>query len=237
MKKHIPNLFTCFNLFSGCIGCVMAFNGEYFWVVFFVILGSIFDFFDGFLARLLNAPSAIGKELDSLADVITFGMAPALILFHYLSNNINEGSVLYPVHNILPYFAFILVAFSALRLAKFNIDTRQTTSFIGLPTPPNGLFWISFCYGLNERFENNDIIIFLSLLLVIIFSLLMVSEIPMFSLKIKSIGFKENKKLYLLLVIAILSVIFFQIFGIAVTMLFYIAIALISYKKPKNEQI
>lgn len=236
MKKHIPNLFTCLNLFSGCVACVMAFNGLYFWVVFFVILGSIFDFFDGFLARLLNAPSAIGKELDSLADMISFGMAPSLIVFRYLSDNIDDTTFCH-LHNFVPYIAFLLAIFSALRLAKFNIDARQSTSFIGLPTPANALFWISLCYGLNNKFDASPTIIYTVLALIIIFSLLMTSEIPMFSLKIKNLKFKNNIKIYLLLAFSVIAIILWNIPGFAIAILFYILIALATYRKPKNEQI
>ncbi|NDW10254.1 CDP-diacylglycerol--serine O-phosphatidyltransferase [Dysgonomonas sp. 520] len=234
MKKHIPNLFTCLNLFSGCIACTMAFQGEYFWVVFFVILGSIFDFFDGFMARLLKAYSDIGKELDSLADLVSFGVAPSLIVFHYITSALGAESALHSLQNILPYFAFVLTIFSALRLAKFNIDTRQTTSFIGLPTPANALFWISLCYGLNEKFVASDTIVYIIIVLIVIFSLLMVSEIPMFSLKVKNLKLKGNELKYLLIIFCIAAIAIWQIMGIAATIIFYIALTLVSYKKVKE---
>lgn len=235
MKKHIPNLFTCLNLFSGCIGCIMAFNGEYFWVVFFVLLGCIFDFFDGFLARLLNAPSSIGKELDSLADMITFGTVPALLLFRYISDHIDNSLPSF-VADLLPYSAFLLTVFSALRLAKFNVDVRQTSSFIGLNTPANAIFWISLCYGLNKYIEPSNILIYVLLVLIVCFSLLMNAEFPMFSLKLKNLKFKGNEDQYILAVFAILSIVFLQITGLAATILFYILLAFIGFVKSKNEQ-
>ena len=236
MKKHIPNLFTCLNLFSGCVACVMAFHGNYGWVVFFVVTGSIFDFFDGFLARILNAPSAIGKELDSLADMVTFGVAPSLILFYYLKDNVAD-TIFEPVQTILPYFAFLLAVFSALRLAKFNIDTRQASSFIGVPTPANALFWISLCYGLNEYIVAGNIEIIILLVLIVIFSLLMTSEIPMFSLKIKQFKIKGNEKQLILILFTVVSVAVFKITGIAISILFYILLSIITTRKHKNEQI
>ena len=124
MKKHIPNTITCCNLISGCI--------------------AVFDFFDGFAARLLHVSSPVGKELDSLADDITFGFAPATIVYSMLKTTLSSstcGTETCPLITLLPYAAFIIAAFSALRLAKFNLDERQATSFIGLPTPANALFW------------------------------------------------------------------------------------------------
>ena len=143
MKKHIPNTITSLNLFSGSIAIVMAFEGAYIWVVFWVIIAAIFDFFDGMAARLLNAYSDIGKELDSLADVVSFGVAPAVAVFTLLRNDIIYHESLIFIQPYIPYLAFVIPIFSALRLAKFNIDERQTSSFIGLPTPANALFWIS----------------------------------------------------------------------------------------------
>ncbi|MDH6353774.1 CDP-diacylglycerol--serine O-phosphatidyltransferase [Dysgonomonas sp. PH5-45] len=232
MKKHIPNLLTCLNLFSGCIACVMAFGGEYGLVVVFVLLGCVFDFFDGFAARLLKAPSAIGKELDSLADMVTSGMAPSLMVFRYLSDNITEASLLYPLHGYVPYFAFLLAVFSGIRLAKFNIDQRQTTSFIGLATPANALFWISFCYGLHTQVTGRyDWVLFLILALVMVFSLLLVSELPMFSLKIKSFGLKGNESRYLLILCLLISVILAPAWALAITILFYIVLAVTEYAR------
>ena len=137
MKKHIPNTITSMNLFSGSIAIVMAFEGAFIWVVFWVILAAIFDFFDGMAARLLNAYSEIGKELDSLADVVSFGVAPSVAVFILLRDYILFPESLSIIQPYVPYLAFIIAVFSALRLAKFNIDERQTSSFIGLPTPAN----------------------------------------------------------------------------------------------------
>ncbi|OZA56958.1 MAG: CDP-diacylglycerol--serine O-phosphatidyltransferase, partial [Sphingobacteriales bacterium 39-40-5] len=140
MKKHIPNSVTCLNLFSGCLGIVFAFQGNLIWASYAIVIAAVFDFFDGMLARLLKAYSDIGKELDSLADMVSFGVLPSVIIYQLfaLSPQIDFGA------DWLSFSAFIIAVFSALRLAKFNIDTRQSENFIGLPTPANALLIASF---------------------------------------------------------------------------------------------
>ena len=140
IKKHLPNSITCCNLISGCIATTFAFIGDAKLALCWIVIGAVFDFFDGMSARLLNVSSPIGKELDSLADDVTFGVAPATILFSEL-NVLEYPGPLLGIKDFIPYIAFLMAAFSALRLAKFNLDERQTTSFIGLPTPANALFW------------------------------------------------------------------------------------------------
>ena len=155
MRKHIPNIITCCNLVSGCIAVVYALHFNAQMALLFVIIGAVFDFFDGMSARLLGVSSDIGKELDSLADDVTFGVAPSAIIFAELSvldypSFLNAMPV---VTTLLPYLAFVVAAFSAVRLAKFNLDTRQTTSFIGLPTPANALFWGALIVGFGPLLE------------------------------------------------------------------------------------
>ena len=140
IKKYIPNALTCCNLLSGCVATSFAYNGDIKAAFLFIILGAVFDFFDGMAARLLHVSSPIGKELDSLADNITFGVAPSMMVYFELGQ-LNCPVFLEPLKTFLPYIAFLIAAFSALRLAKFNIDERQSKSFIGLPTPANALFW------------------------------------------------------------------------------------------------
>jgi len=229
MKKYIPNLCTSLNLFSGCVACVMAFEGAYLWVVVWVIAGGFFDFCDGFFARMLKAYSPLGKELDSLADLVSFGVAPAIAVFTYLRTSSALLTHIDTLNSYLPYIAFLLVVFSALRLAKFNLDTRQTSSFIGLATPANAFFWISYIYTVSR--VTSSVFPMLTIALVIIFSFLMIAEIPMFSLKIKNIGLKGNELRYLLIVFIIMAVIFAGISGIAAGMLFYIILSVLSIKK------
>src|SRR5574344_456682 len=195
--KHIPNSITCMNLLSGAVACVMAYNQLYFYASLFIYLAAVFDFFDGMAARLLHVSSPIGKELDSLADDVSFGLAPGTILYSWL-----KGIVGSDLSNPLPYFAFIISAFSALRLAKFNLDTRQTCSFIGLPTPAMAILTASLialfdaghiCGTYNMEWlrpaASNQWVV---LAYVLILSVLMVSELPMFSLKFKNLKWAGN---------------------------------------------
>lgn len=197
--KHIPNSITCLNLISGSISIIYAFNGDFSSAFIMMLMAAVMDFFDGFAARLLKAYSEIGKELDSLADVISFGLAPSLILFNYLSYS--ETLPLWAI-----YIPLLIAPFSALRLAKFNLDTRQTSSFIGLPTPANGLFigaLISYAAGHNEglnyALQNSWTLPIISVAL----SFALVCEVPMFSLKLKSVRWNENKSLYTFVVILV----------------------------------
>jgi CDP-diacylglycerol--serine O-phosphatidyltransferase len=228
IKKSIPNLFTSLNLFSGCVASVMAFQGEYKPVVIWVIIAAFFDFADGFAARFLRAYSPMGKELDSLADCISFGFAPSVIVYYFLSVNVIKIFHNPVVIEYLPYVAFLLAIFSALRLAKFNVDKRQTESFIGLNTPANALFWVSFCYGLTSTAPViTTPLMYTFLVGILVFSLLMVSEIPMFSLKVKSIKLKGNEYRYFLILFIIGMVVWIGIIGIAAGILLYIALSII----------
>lgn len=230
MIKHIPNTITCLNLFSGCIACVMAFEARYEMALLFIILSGIFDFFDGMSARLLNAPSPIGKELDSLADDISFGMAPALIVFSFLKEPaLSYPSFLNEYRDYIPYLAFFIAIFSALRLAKFNIDTRQTSSFIGMPTPANAFFWGSLIAGGKDfLFANSNVLIIL--LLIFIFSFLLVSELPMFSLKFKNLSWKDNKISFTFLLISI-PLLFLGISAFAAIIIWYTVLSFIVWRK------
>lgn len=217
ISKHIPNTLTCCNLISGCVATYFALNASFKYAFVFIIIGAIFDFFDGMSARMLKVSSPIGKELDSLADVITFGFAPSAMIFTELnvllalSNNQNTITSNPFVVLILPFVAFILAAFSALRLAKFNLDERQTTSFIGLPTPANALFWASLLVSQSSLLENTNYSVALLVIFIFVFSWLLVSEIPMFALKFKNYSLASNKLQYSFV---LLSVIIFVLTGI-----------------------
>lgn len=199
IKKHIPNTITCCNLFSGCVACVMAFRCNFELAMAFIVLGAVFDFFDGMVARLLRVSSPMGVQIDSLADDITFGIAPATVVFSYMQNRLLYPAYLEDIVWLLPYAAFLIAVFSAYRLAKFNIDTRQTNTFIGLPTPANALFWSSLITGggawLNEL--NAGWVLLLGL--IALFSYFLVSEIPMFSLKFKNLSWRSNRIRYIFL--------------------------------------
>ena len=224
IKKHIPNTITCCNLVSGCIATWFAFQGDFSMALLFIVIGAVFDFFDGMVARLLHVSSPIGKELDSLADCITFGFAPSAIVFSYLCT--------FHIHLLfVPFLAFVMAAFSALRLAKFNLDERQALGFIGLPTPANALFWGSLIVGLNEYsvgFEGMEWVILAG---TFISSYLLVSEIPMFALKFKTWGWKGNEIKYIFILSCIPLLLLLRVSGFAAIIAWYIILSIATNKR------
>ena len=234
MKKHIPNSITCCNLISGCIATGFAFAGNIKVALLLIVIGAVFDFFDGMLARLLNVSSPIGKELDSLADVITFGLAPSTIIFSQL-HVMSYPTFLEPLRDYLPYAAFIMAAFSALRLAKFNLDERQALGFIGLPTPANALFWGSLLVGVGEKLETRPWALYFILAGVLISSWLLVSEIPMFALKFKHWSFKGNEVKYLFLITCCPLVVIFGISSFAIIIAWYVILSAIVKQSPTQQ--
>ena len=234
LKKHIPNTITCLNLISGCIATYWAFMGDYRMALLFIIIGAVFDFFDGMVARLLHVSSPIGKELDSLADDITFGFAPSAIIFSYLNESCAvANSTLCTIHSTLPFVAFILAAFSALRLAKFNLDERQALGFIGLPTPANALFWGALIGGLHGYQIYFDGMEWCVIVGIFISSYLLVSEIPMFALKFKTWGWKGNEIKYIFLLTCI-PMLFLGIFGLAAIIAWYVILSAVNIYLLKN---
>lgn len=226
-KKHIPNSITCLNLISGCIATYWAFQGDAQLALLFIVIGAVFDFFDGMVARLLHVSSPIGKELDSLADDITFGFAPSSIVFNFL---VPLTTHLSP---IIPYLAFIMAAFSALRLAKFNLDERQALGFIGLPTPANALFWGSLLVGLGEEIATLPYAGYLILAGVLISSYLLVSEIPMFALKFKSWGWQGNEVKYIFLLTCIPLLLLLEVSGLAAIIAWYVILSVANTQLAK----
>ncbi|KAA6339420.1 CDP-diacylglycerol---serine O-phosphatidyltransferase [termite gut metagenome] len=232
IRRQIPNTVTCLNLFFGCVACVMAFEAKYELGVIFILLSAVCDFFDGMLARLLKAYSPIGKELDSLADNISFGMAPALILFS-LFKEVQYPCFLLELKHYIPYLAFLIVVFSALRLAKFNVDERQTNSFIGLPTPANALLWASVAVGFHPFIVSSAFNAVYLIALVLLFSGLLVAEIPMFSLKFKNLSWQDNKVRYVFLIVSVLLLLVLKTGGLAAVISWYIILSLSTWKKDK----
>ncbi len=230
ITRHIPNTVTCCNLFCGCIASVMAFQAQYEMAITFIIIGAVFDFFDGMLARLFKVSGPLGKELDSLADDITFGLAPSVIVFS-LFKEVHYPGFLQPIADYIPYTAFLIAAFSALRLGKFNIDPRQSTTFIGMPTPANALFWGSLVVGAHDFLVSASFNAIYLFALVCLMSYLLVAEIPMFSLKFKSLSWSANKVSYLFLIVCIPLLVVFKISGFAAIILWYILLSLITRKK------
>jgi len=230
VTKHIPNTLTSCNLISGCIATVFALNANYGMALAFIIIGAVFDFFDGMSARLLGVSSPIGKELDSLADDVTFGVAPSSMIFSLLLT-LDKPEVLAPVESVVPYLAFIMAAFSALRLAKFNLDERQATLFIGMPTPANALFWGALIVGSEEWLASTPNIIYLILVMVFVCSWLLVAEIPMFALKFKHWGWHDNKIKYVFVISCLPILLIFGITGISVIIAWYIILSITTTKK------
>ncbi len=226
MKRHIPNTITCANLLSGCIGIVYCFNGDLKIAAYFVILSGIFDFFDGMVARALHVKSNIGKELDSLADMVSFGFLPGVIMFQLF--NASGYSETY-----LPYFGFLITIFSALRLAKFNIDERQTVDFIGLNTPMNTLFVVSLPY-VAERYPaitNNWIVLVIITLLT---SYLLVSEIKIFSLKFSNLSWSDNKIKFIFIVASVVLFSWLKFVAIPLILTLYIALSFMYFSKDSK---
>ncbi len=234
MKKHIPNAITCTHLFSGCIGIFFAFRGELNYAAYAVFTAAFFDFLDGMAARLLKVHSEIGKQLDSLADVVSFGVLPSAIIF----NLFNAQSVS-PTSLIWWHFgAFFIAVFSALRLAKFNVDTRQTNSFIGLPTPASAMLSASFPLIINQGNASfTSIILSHQFLNSFIFfnCWLLVAELPLLSLKFKNLSLKENIFRYILLFFGAVCLVIFKFAAIPVIIIFYIILSIIQIRTTKNE--
>lgn len=229
MKKHIPNTITCLNLFSGCVGIVFAFQGELEWASYSILIGAIFDFLDGMVARLLKAYSDIGKELDSLADVVSFGFLPSAIIYQLFL----QSSHSYP--SWINYSAFLIAIFSALRLAKFNIDTRQSENFIGVPTPANAMLIASFPFIIEQRIfisawlENPLFLAAFSLGM----GLLLVSEIRLMSLKFKGMDLKENSLRYILVFSSLILLLIFKFAAVPLIIILYFLISFIQFRSTK----
>lgn len=196
----------------------------------FIIIGAVFDFFDGMSARLLGVSSPIGKELDSLADDVTFGVAPATIAFFELGV-MDYPSWLEPARGVLPFFAYVMAAFAALRLAKFNLDERQAMGFIGLPTPANALFWGSLVVGMGDVIESSPYMVFVVLALIVASSVVMVSELPMFALKFKHWGWKGNELKYVFLITCLPLIAVFRLSAFAVIVAWYVILSIYANRK------
>lgn len=232
VRKHLPNAITCANLFSGCLGIVFTFQHNLLYAAYAIFLSAIFDFFDGFASRMLRSFSGIGKDLDSLADLVSFGVLPSAILYELLL----EAPQVDHVSPYLNFIAFLIPVFSALRLAKFNTDERQSDIFIGLPTPANAILIASFPLILlqGNLFYREYVLnpYFLWCFTLIMCSLL-VAEIPLMSLKFKSTDFKENIYRYLLLAISVIAIIIFKFAAIPAIIFIYIAMSIIQFRIAK----
>lgn len=222
MKKHIPNLLTCGNLLAGSLAVVFTlYHHRADVAMALIVLAAVFDFFDGLVARALGVSSPIGKDLDSLADVVSFGLAPATLVWYTLQG--------LGIKSVWSYGVFLLVAFAALRLAKFNNDTRQSTSFLGLPVPSNALFFLGYTSSL-------PMVVFLlgpvgalvvTLVLTLLFGSLMLGELPMFSFKLTKAPLRALWKQIALVVVSVVSVLIFGWAGCSIAIAFYLFLSLL----------
>ena len=228
VRKHVPNAITCANLFSGCIGIVFAFQDNLIVAAYAVLLAAIFDFFDGFASRVLQSFSGIGKDLDSLADMVSFGVLPSVILYELL---LKAPQIEY-ISTYLNFIAFLIPVFSALRLAKFNTDSRQAEIFIGLPTPANGILIGSFPLIMEQYPSLSEYILNpygLSVFAIVMCALLVV-ELPLMSLKFKNKDFNKNIYRYLLLLFSAILLLFFKFAAVPVIIFIYLVLSVIQFK-------
>lgn len=218
LSSYIPNVITCCNLAAGSLAVIMALRGTFEQAAILILIAAVCDFLDGLSARLLHAYSPMGKELDSLSDLVSFGLAPGLMVYTLLSDYL-----LLPYGNLsnLAYIALLIPIAGGLRLAKFNIDDRQSTSFIGLPIPANALFWIGICFADTRNWHPGII-----LGLILLFSYLMVSNLPMFSLKASNLSWSNNKLRYILVITTLGLLIWLGPTGFAGAIIAYILLSL-----------
>ncbi|OGX85864.1 CDP-diacylglycerol--serine O-phosphatidyltransferase [Hymenobacter lapidarius] len=224
MKKYLPNAVTCLNLLCGCLALTNIFAGKLEIGAYFVAVAALADFLDGLVARALRVSSAIGKDLDSLADMVSFGVVPGAIFFELLMRSVKSGGL----PEWVPYIGFLVSIFSALRLAKFNNDTRQTTSFIGLPTPACTLVVASLPlilaydqYGLSGFILNPWLLLGLTVLL----SGLLVAELPLFALKFKNLRWADNRRRFMFLLLAVGLVFVLKAAAVPLVVLLYVLLS------------
>jgi CDP-diacylglycerol--serine O-phosphatidyltransferase len=242
MKKYVPNTLTTLNLISGFISITLVLQYHLVWAGVFIFIASVFDYLDGTAARLLKAYSELGKQLDSLADLVSFGVAPGLIMFQLLSLHCTNGCNILERWNIIPYLALLIPVCSALRLAKFNIDVRQEINFIGLPTPANAIFFASIpmILQIQDRIHTFIQLDFMVALfsdprilaaLTVFFSYLLISDFRLFSMKFKSLSWKENQHRYVFLIISLILLLIFSISAVPMVILAYLLLSVAYQKK------
>jgi CDP-diacylglycerol--serine O-phosphatidyltransferase len=241
IKKHIPNIITILNLVSGCIAIIFIFDGELKVASYLIFLAALFDFLDGMAARVLKVKSDIGKELDSLADIVSFGLVPGFIMMKLLQSSLGVTDIYSGLISLIPYLALLIPVFSALRLAKFNIDNRQTQNFIGLPTPANAILIASLPLIMVQKTTLNGmdtgwLVNFISnpyvlTGLTVLLSFLLVAELSLFSLKINKNEPAKNRFKYIFIVFSCILILLFYFAAIPVIMIFYILFSLLFKSK------
>jgi len=234
IKKHIPNTITLLNLLAGLLALIHAFNGNYNEAFSLVCLGIFFDFWDGFFARIWKVQSPIGLQLDSLADMVTSGVVPGLVMYKMLGD-IQENQSQYNLTEdtyymgVVPYLGFLITLASCYRLAKFNVDTRQTDSFIGLPTPANALLIMSIPM-IQFHSEYEWLVDFLSnpyvlVGVTVLSSYLLNAEIPLFSLKVKSFSWEKYKMQVVFLILSLILIVLLEFIAIPIIILLYVILS------------
>jgi CDP-diacylglycerol--serine O-phosphatidyltransferase len=242
MKKHIPNTLTTLNLICGLISITQVLQFHLIWAALFIFIAAVFDYLDGTAARLLKAWSELGKQLDSLADLVSFGVAPGLIIFQLLSNRCSNGCNILERWNVIPFLALLIPVCSALRLAKFNIDLRQEVNFIGLPTPANAIFFASIpmILQIQDRIHTFIQLDFMVALfsdprvlaaLTVFFSYLLISDFRLFSMKFKSMAWKGNEYRFILLILSLILLLIFSISAVPMVILAYLLLSVAYQKK------
>ena len=235
MKKNIPHIITSINLFCGCCALVCIFFGQFFQVFLFLFVGAWADYFDGLAARLLDVKSELGKELDSLADMVSFGVVPGAIIYVLLVRGLDKNFEEFPQYLILAALpAFIITVFAALRLTKFNLDTRQSENFIGLNTPSCTIFTVGLMliyhydsYGLGN-FVTNPLFLYST---TIVLSYLLIAELPMFSFKFKNFKWAGNEWRFIFMLVSFLLLLLFKEVAFTLIILLYVLFALVQKKK------
>ena len=235
--RYIPNILTCLNLALGCLALIYIFDGKMYFAAIIIGIAAILDLADGMLARLLNAQTAIGKDLDSLADMVSFGVVPSIVIFMFMAESPNLP-ILFSNIWLMATPAFLIAVFSALRLAKFNNDKSQSDSFSGLPTPANAIFFLSLPLVLKYGSELSPIYKAIELItedyysllaLTILSSALLVSNITLFSLKFKNLKLKENLTRYIFLTISVIMLLILFTEAIPLIVIFYLILSLVNY--------
>lgn len=238
MKKNIPHIITSINLFCGCCALVCVFYTLFFQAFIFLFVGAWADYFDGMAARMLDVKSELGKELDSLADMVSFGVVPGAIIYMLLVRGLDKNFVEFPQYLILAALpAFLITVFAALRLAKFNLDTRQTESFIGLNTPSCTIFTVGLMliyhydsYGLKE-FVINPLFLYPTIL---VLSYLLIAELPMFSFKFKNFQWAGNESRFLFILISLLFLFVFKEVAFSLIIMLYVLFAVLGRFFPRS---
>lgn len=243
IKQHIPNTLTILNLVSGLISLTLVFKATegkeiyYVYAALFIFIAAVFDFMDGNAARILDAYSELGKQLDSLADLVSFGVAPGIMIFQMISSHCGASCNMFEQLHITPYFAFLIPVCSALRLAKFNIDLRQEVNFIGIPTPANAIFFASIPLvlyiqpGLLCLIHLDFLVTFFSntrilTILVVFFSYLLISDFKIFSIKFRNLAWKGNELRFVFLISSLILFVLFFLAAIPIIIVLYILMSI-----------